>query len=77
MFKVGKKDPASKELQDYSDKVKVPLREILLSDQHIDVVSPIIYKHLPKVWKWKFKDEMKFKEFYRSHRQQMVNMMVL
>lgn len=71
MFEVNKNDKAFKELENYSKKVGKPLKEVLLSDEHIDTVSSIFYKHMPKMVRFVMK-EPKFKEYYRTHREQLV-----
>lgn len=76
MIKVQKNDKAFKELKEYADKIKMPFKDVLLSDAHLDQVSSIFYKHMPKMVRWSMKED-KFKEFYRTHREQMVNQIML
>lgn len=71
MFTVKKNDPAFKELATFADTKNKPLKEVLLSDEYLDDVSQIFYKHMPKMVRWSMK-EAKFKEFYRTHREQLV-----
>ena len=63
-------DPAFKELAEYADSVKKPLKEVLMSDEHLDQVSTIFFKHMPKMVKWTMKGD-KFKTFYKNHREQL------
>jgi hypothetical protein len=71
MFKLEKNDKSFKELAAYAEQVKLPLKEMLLSDTHLDRVASIFYKHMPKMVKWSMKEE-KFKEFYKQHRESLV-----
>lgn len=71
MFTVKKNDPAFKELTTFADTKNKPLKEVLLADEYLDDVSQIFYKHMPKMVRWSMKEE-KFKEFYRTHREQLV-----
>lgn len=50
---------------------KKPLKEVLLSDDYLEQVSKIFYKHMPKMVRWTMKEE-KFKEFYKNHREQLI-----
>lgn len=68
MIKVQKNDAAFKELVEYSKSVSLPLRDTLLSDSHLDKVSAIFYKHMPKMVRWSM-NESKFKDFYKNHRE--------
>lgn len=72
MFKVDKNEKSFKELADYANEVKLPLKTVLLSDEHLDKVSAIFYKSLPKVVKMAMK-EPKFKLFYQEHREQLIS----
>lgn len=71
MFSVKKNDPAFKELETFAKEKNKPLKEALLSDEYLDDVSKIFYKHMPKMVRWTMKEE-KFKEFYKNHREQLV-----
>lgn len=71
MFSVKKNDPAFKELATFADSKKKPLRDVLLSDEYLEEVSKIFYKHMPKMVRWSMKEE-KFKDFYKNHREQLV-----
>lgn len=72
MFKVDRNDKAFKELNDYATSIGKPLKEVLLSDEHLDKVAGIFYSHMPKMVRWSMK-EPKFKEFYKEHRETFVN----
>lgn len=71
MFTVKKNDPAFKELAIFADGKNKPLRDVLLSDDYLDDVSKIFYKHMPKMVRWTMKED-KFKEFYKNHREQLI-----
>ena len=70
-MKLNKNDKAFKELDAYAKKIKQPLKQVLLSDDHLKQVSSIFYKHMPKVVKWSMKEE-KFRDFYKNHRESLV-----
>ena len=74
MLQVKKNDPAFKELATFAETKNKPFKEVLLSDEYLDDVSKIFYKHMPKMVRWTMKEE-KFKEFYRTHREQLVSTM--
>ena len=74
MISVKKNDPAFKELATFADSVNKPLRDVLLSDDYLNEVSKIFYKHMPKMVRWSMKEE-KFKEFYKTHREQLTAQM--
>ena len=69
MLKVQKNDVAFKELSEYSKSVSMSLKDVLRSDDHLDKISSIFYKHMPKMIRWSM-NETKFKEFYKNHREQ-------
>ena len=70
-MKVQTNDKAFKELKAYADKAGKPLQEVLLSDEHLDRVSEIFYKNMPKVVQFTMKLP-RFKEYYKNHREQLV-----
>lgn len=72
-FQVQKNDKALKELQAYSTKVGLPLRDVLLSDEHLVEVSGIFYKHMPKMVRFVMK-QASFQEYYKNHREKFVSM---
>lgn len=71
MININKNDKAFKELADFANKVKLPLKEVLLSDEHLNEVSQIFYKHMPTMVKWTVKQD-KFVTFYKDHREALV-----
>lgn len=75
MNTVKKNDPAFKELVTFADSQKKPLKDVLLSDEYLEQVSKIFYKHMPKMVRWTMKEE-KFKEFYKNHREQLIANMI-
>lgn len=73
MYQVQKNDKAFKELKEYADKTGMPLRDVLLSDEHLVAVSAIFYKHMPKMVRFVMK-EASFQEYYKNHREKFVSM---
>lgn len=71
MYKVQKNDKAFQQLEKYAKEQGKSLKEVLLSDDHLQQVSDIFYENMPKVVKWSMKKE-KFVEFYKNHREQFV-----
>ncbi|NCQ52258.1 hypothetical protein GW796_10305 [archaeon] len=76
MYKINKNDKAFKELDSYAKTQNTPLKEVLLSDAHLEKVSDIFYSNMPKMIKWSMKKE-KFTDFYKNHREQFVSQMNL
>lgn len=68
MFQVKKNDKTFKELDLYAKSLSLPLKKVLLSDDHLDKVSAIFYKNMPQMVRWSMKEE-KFKEFYKANRE--------
>lgn len=76
MYKVNKNDKAFKELDAYAKTQNKPLKDVLLSDDHLEKVSSIFYEHMPKMVKWSMKKD-KFLAFYKAHREAFVAQMKL
>jgi hypothetical protein len=76
MLKVQKNDKAFKELDAYATEQNLPLKELLLSDIHLDAVTKIFYAHMPKTVRMVMKYD-KFKVFYQTHRENFVAQMTL
>lgn len=76
MFKVKTNDKAFKDLDNYAKSVGKPLKEVLLSDDHIIPVCDIFYGEMPKMVKFAMKKQA-FVEFYRTHRENFVAQMNL
>jgi hypothetical protein len=76
MYKIDTNDKAFKELNDYAISVKQPLKDVLLSDAHLEQVTRIFYPHLPKPLKFVMKLD-KFKEYYKEHREKLVKHMII
>lgn len=74
MFEAKKNEKAFKELADYAKKTSLPLKQVLLSDEHLDNVAAIFYKNMPKLVRMAMK-EQKFKEFYKANREQFTGQM--
>ncbi len=71
MFKMKKNDPAAQELEVYAKKKGKPVKEVLLSDEHLNDVCDIFYPHLPKMVKMVMKKD-KFVDYYKTHRTALV-----
>jgi hypothetical protein len=50
-----------------SKEVNMPVREVMLSDEHVDKVCPIFYEGLPKLARMAMNRE-KFKTFFLNQR---------
>lgn len=48
--------------------VQLPVRELILSDEHLDAVAPIFYDGLPKLARMSMNRD-KFKTFFSKQRQ--------
>ena len=53
-------------------KVKLPVRDMLLSDEHLDKASEIFYQGMPKLVRMTM-NLTKFKAFYQNNREKIVN----
>ncbi len=76
MLPVKKNDQAFKELDDYAKSKNKTLKEALSSDEHLDDVSNIFYKHMPLTVRMVMNKE-KFKNMYKSKREIFVNMIAV
>lgn len=72
MFQVKKNDKTMKELIDYAATTGLSLREVLLSESHLQQVSSIFYAHMPKLVRMTMNKE-KFTNFYNQHKETFVN----
>ncbi len=52
--------------------VMLPVRDMLLSDEHLDKSSEIFYQGMPKLVRMTM-NLTKFKAFYKSNREKIVN----
>jgi hypothetical protein len=57
-----------------SKEIKQPVREIMLSDEHIDKVCPIFYEGLPKLAQMAMNRD-KFRVFYMNQRLKLADQM--
>ncbi len=72
---MNKNDPAAKELEAFAKTKNKPLKEVLLTDEYLIQVCDIFYPHLPKIVRMAMKKD-KFYDFYKTHRESLVNQMV-
>ncbi len=68
MFKMKKNDPVATSLKKYAQENGMPLKNILLSDEHLQKVCDIFYPHLPKLVRMSMNKD-KFTIFYKNHRE--------
>lgn len=71
MYTIKKNDPAFQELKNLAKQKNLKLKELLLSDEHLQSVCSIFYKNSPKMVRWSMKED-KFIEFYKKHREKLV-----
>ncbi len=57
-----------------SKQVNLPVRDMMLSDEHLDKVCPIFYEGLPKLARMTMNRE-KFKTFYLNQRVKLADQM--
>lgn len=69
-----KNQAQAKKLQALSKELGLPVREVMLSDEHIDRVCAIFYDGLPKLARMAMSRE-KFKAFYLSQRTKLADEM--
>lgn len=68
MYKVNKNDKTFKELEAYAKKNNKAMKDVLLSDEHLEKVCDIFYEHMPKLVRWSMNKE-KFVAFYKDNRE--------
>jgi hypothetical protein len=66
-------DQANK-LSALAKELNMPVREIMLSDEHLDKVCPIFYEGLPKLARMSMSKD-KFKTFYINQREKLADQM--
>jgi hypothetical protein len=57
-----------------SKEVNMPVREVMLSDEHVDKVCPIFYEGLPKLARMAMNRD-KFKAFFLNQRASLADQM--
>jgi hypothetical protein len=62
-----KNNEQAKKLKALSEELGMPVRDIMLSDEHLEKVCPIFYDGLPKLARMTMNRE-KFKAFYLNQR---------
>jgi hypothetical protein len=60
------------ELLALAKQVNMPVRDMLLSDEHFEASSAIFYKGMPKLVRMTM-NATKFKTFYQNNREKIVN----
>lgn len=68
MFKMKKNDPVATSLKEYANTQGLPLKTILVSDEHLLKICDIFYPNLPKLVRMSMNKE-KFVVFYKTHRE--------
>ncbi len=69
-----KNNPQAQKLSALSKELNLPVRQIMLSDEHLDKVCPIFYEGLPKLARMSMSRE-KFKTFYINQREKLADQM--
>ncbi len=60
------------ELLALAKQVNMPIRDMLMSEEHFEASSTIFYKGMPKLVRMTMNAE-KFKTFYRNNREKIIN----
>lgn len=76
MYKVNKNDKSFQELNSYAKSIKIPLKDLLMSDEHLEKVCDIFYAAMPKLVRFAMKKPA-FIEFYKKNRVLFVKQMNL
>lgn len=74
-LKIDKKDSRFKELSEYVESTGLTLQEVLLSKEHEDKVSKMLYAVMPKLVRLAINEE-KFKAFFLQNRASFVKSML-
>ena len=69
-----KNNTQASKLSALSKELNMPVRDIMLSDQHLDQVCPIFYEGLPKLARMSMSKD-KFKSFYLNQREKLADQM--
>lgn len=69
-----KNNTQASKLSALSKELNMPVREIMLADEHLDKVCPIFYEGLPKLARMSMSKE-KFKAFYMNQRSKLADQM--
>jgi hypothetical protein len=69
-----KNNQQAQKLSALSKELKLPVRQIMLSDEHLDKVCPIFYEGLPKLARMSMSRD-KFKVFYVNQREKLADQM--
>jgi hypothetical protein len=69
-----KNNAQAQKLSALSKELNLPVRQIMLSDEHLDKVCPIFYEGLPKLARMSMSRE-KFKAFYLNQRENLADQM--
>jgi hypothetical protein len=69
-----KNNAQAQKLSALSKELNLPVRQIMLSDEHLEKVCPIFYEGLPKLARMSMSRE-KFKVFYVNQRENLADQM--
>jgi hypothetical protein len=69
-----KNNVQAEKLTALSKEVNMPVRDVMLSDEHLDKVCPIFYEGLPKMARMTMNRD-KFKTFYLNQRVKLADQM--
>jgi hypothetical protein len=69
-----KNNAQAEKLSALSKAINLPVRDIMLSDEHLDKVCPIFYEGLPKLARMTMSRD-KFKTFYLNQRVKLADQM--
>ncbi len=69
-----KNNTQASKLSALSKELNMPVRDIMLSDEHLDQVCPIFYEGLPKLARMSMSKE-KFKTFFINQRSKLADQM--
>lgn len=72
MIKFGKNPEQLQKLTTLAQQKGLPLRDLLLSDEHLDAVCGIFYEGMPKMVRMAF-NRQKFTAFYQRQRETIVS----
>jgi hypothetical protein len=71
MYKLNKNEPVFKKIEAMASQQQMSLKELLLSEQNLQIVSETLYEGLPKLVKWTM-TKPKFLEFYSKNKESFV-----
>lgn len=72
MIKFKKNPEQLEKLNTLAQQKGIPLREMLLSDEHLEPVCNILYDGMPKMVRMAF-NKQKFTDFYQNNRETIIS----